>query len=54
MTDTKIIEKLKIELEFVAKNPNSRGARTASEYAADLLAFIHAQHKIAHLKNISR
>lgn len=54
MTDTQIIEKLKIELEFVAKNPNSRGSKTASQYADDLLAFIHAQHKIAHLKNISQ
>ena len=40
MNDTQIIEKLKTELRFVANNPNGRSPKTASQYAADLLAFI--------------
>lgn len=54
MTDTQIIEKLKTELDFFAKNPDARAQIKAADYAKDLLAFIHVQQKIAHLKSLSQ
>jgi len=41
--EQEIIKHLIIELEFVANNPEARAAKTASEYAADLLFALKIQ-----------